>query len=93
MIVKMSSTKICITSNTSWSIYNFRLGLIRTLKKNGNKIIIVAPLDKYSEPLGKEFELYKIDIDSKGTIPVKDLKTFFSYYKLYRKIRWNWRIN
>ena len=79
--------KIVISSNTSWSIYNFRLNLARTLKEKDYEIVIVAPYDKYSEFLKKEFEFYEIHIDSKGTNPARDLKTILSYYKLYKKIR------
>ena len=50
------SKKIVLSSNTSWSIYDFRLNLIRTLKEKGYEVIIVAPYDKYSEFLKKEFE-------------------------------------
>ena len=48
------SKKIIISSNTSWSIYNFRLNLARTLKEKGYEVIIVAPYDKYSELLDRK---------------------------------------
>ena len=81
------SKKIIISSNTSWSIYNFRLNLARELKKQGYKVIIVAPYDKYSEVLKKEFECHNVYINNKGTNPIQDLKTTFEYYNLYRKIK------
>ena len=81
------SKKVIISSNTSWSIYNFRLNLARELKKQGYKVIIVAPYDKYSEVLKKEFEYHDVYMNNKGTNPIQDLKTTFEYYNLYRKIK------
>jgi len=78
---------IVISSNTCWSIYNFRLELIRELKKRGYKIIIIAPYDEYCKKLDKEVECYNIFMNNKGTNPCEDMKTFFEYCKLYKKIK------
>jgi len=81
--------KIVLSSNTSWSIFNFRFRLIKELLKN-YEVIIVAPKDKYSEKiinLGCKY--YDIYIDRKGTNPINDLKTFWQYYRLYKKIKPN----
>ena len=78
--------RIVISSNTCWSIYNFRLDLIKILKEKGYKVVIVAPYDEYSKKLDKEFEYYNIFINNKGTNPVEDIRTFFEYYKLYKKL-------
>jgi len=81
--------KIIISSNTSWSIYNFRLGLVKELLKK-NKVIIIAPKDKFSQKLiDLGCEYYDIYIDNKGTNPINDLKTFWQYYKIYKKIKPN----
>ena len=79
--------EIVISSNTSWSIYNFRLNLIKKLKDECYKVVIVAPYDEYSKKLDKEFEYYDIFINNKGTNPLEDIKTFFEYYILYKKIK------
>ena len=39
--------KICITSNTSWSIYNFRKNLIKTLVAHGHDVYVMAPDESY----------------------------------------------
>ncbi|MFM4937372.1 hypothetical protein ACET94_21095, partial [Aeromonas veronii] len=44
--------KIVISSNTSWSIFNFRLELVRFLAKD-YQVEIIAPRDQYSEKLRK----------------------------------------
>ncbi|WP_327790183.1 glycosyltransferase, partial [Vibrio anguillarum] len=51
-------------------------------------MVTIAPKDDYSEKLqdlGAEY--HHIAIDQGGTNPVKDIVTFFSFVKLYRKIR------
>lgn len=79
--------KIVLSSNTSWSVYNFRLNLARELKKQGYKVVIVAPYDKYTEKLKKEFEYYDIWMNNKGTNPIEDIKTMIDFYRLYKKIK------
>jgi len=79
--------KIVISSNTAWSIYNFRLNLIRILKEEGYEIIIVAPYDECAKKLKGEFEYYDIFINNKGTNPFEDIKTFMQYCKLYKKLK------
>lgn len=79
--------KIVLSSNTSWSIFNFRLGLIKELLKN-YEVIVVAPKDEYSEKLiDLGCRYYDIYIDKKGINPINDLKTFWQYYRLYKKIK------
>ena len=44
---------ITFISNTSWSMYNFRLGVLKALKKEGYKIVIIVLYDVWSEKLKK----------------------------------------
>jgi glycosyltransferase involved in cell wall biosynthesis len=79
--------KILITINTSWNIFNFRVGLLKALQKEGYKIVCVAPLDEYSKKLEElGFEYHDIKINNKGTNPLEDIKLVHDYYKLYKKI-------
>ncbi len=80
--------KTVLTSNTSWSIWNFRLGLMRALKNKGYKVIAIAPKDKYSEYISKEFEYVELkNLDRKGKNPYKDVKLTSEYLKLYRQLK------
>ena len=83
----MTKKRIAIVLNTSWNIYNFRLGLIRAIQDAGNEVIIIAPYDKYSDILSQEFEYYDIKMNNQGTNPKEDIKTTIDFYKLYRKIK------
>lgn len=78
---------VAIVLNTSWNIYNFRLGLLLALQEQGYKIVAIAPRDDYSpklEALG--FEYHDITINNKGTNPLEELKLFYAFVKLYKKI-------
>ena len=80
--------KIAIVLNTSWNIYNFRLGLVRSLIDAGHEIIAVAPHDDYSSKLiemGCRYE--KVTMDSRGANPVKDLGLTIELFRIYRRIK------
>ena len=82
-------TKIIIVSNTSWSLFNFRFELARSIKKNGYEVVLVAPCDEYSDRLSKEFEYHDIYMNNKGTNPKEDIKTTLAFYNLYKQIKPN----
>ena len=79
--------KITIVSNTSWSLFNFRLGIARNLKENGYEVVLIAPYDEYSQRLEEEFEYHDVYMNNKGTNPKEDIKTTMEFYKLYKKIK------
>jgi glycosyltransferase involved in cell wall biosynthesis len=85
---KKERKRIVLSSNTAFSLYNFRLPLMRALKDKGYEVIAVSPEDgKYSELLKKEFSFYAVkNLDRKGTNPIKDLKLFFEYLLLFRRL-------
>ena len=83
----MKTTTIAIAINTSWNIFNFRLGLLKALQKEGYKIIAIAPKDAYSEKLeALGFEYHEIKMNNKGTNPLEDAKLIYDFYKLYKEI-------
>jgi len=80
--------RIAIVLNTSWNIYNFRLGLAKALLAEGHQVIAIAPEDKYSEyltELGCEF--YPVKMQNKGSNPLKDLGYMWQLYRIYRKAK------
>ena len=79
---------VAFVANTSWSIYNFRLGIIKKLLSLGIKVVVVAPPDDYSskiKSLGCDF--YPISLDNYGYNPVRDFKTLIQLRKIYKKTR------
>lgn len=80
--------RIAIVLNTSWNIYNFRLGLINSLRSNGHHVIVVAPEDIYSEKLiSLGFEFIDVKMDSSGVNPIKDTALLLELYGIYKKIK------
>jgi len=86
----ISTLTVAIVLNTSWNIYNFRLGLIRALKEKGYRVLLIAPRDDYTEKLEAEgFLYYEIKMNNKGVNPLEDLKLTRDFYKLYQEIKPN----
>lgn len=82
--------KIAIVANTSWYVYNFRKELISELLKNGHQVVTVAPvyMDEYSQKLiDMGCTHFNVNMDNKGTNPVKDIATFFSFISIYKKAK------
>ena len=80
--------RIAIVSNTSWSVFNFRLGLLKTLKQNGYEVLVIAPKDEFSERIIAEgvsyFELY---LDNQGMNPLRDAFTLRQLTQLYKRLQ------
>ncbi len=78
--------QIAIISNTSWSIYNFRYGLIKTLLDRQASVLIIAPEDEHSNKLremGCEFE--PIRLKNYSVNPVWDLLYMLQLYRILKK--------
>lgn len=79
--------KIIFSSNIAWSIYNFRMPLLKSLQNEGHEIYTVAFEDGYSEKLTNEgFYFEAINLNNNSTNPLEDLKTIYIYYTIYKKI-------
>ncbi|MEA2048520.1 MAG: glycosyltransferase family 4 protein [Campylobacterota bacterium] len=84
---KSDQKTVAIVINTSWNIFNFRLGVLHALQTDGYKIVCIAPRDAYSEKLESlGFEYHNININNKGTNPLEDAKLVYAFYKLYKEI-------
>ncbi|WP_298485349.1 glycosyltransferase family 4 protein [uncultured Maribacter sp.] len=81
------SKKVLLISNTSWSINNYRTGLINELRSKGYEIYVLAPYDKYVKNLKKlGCNFVDVKIDAKGFNPFAELKGFYTFYKKIKKI-------
>ena len=78
---------IALVGNTSWSMYNFRLGLIRGLQQKGYEVTVIAPKDNFTAKLVAEgIHFHEISISNYGTNPITELKLIRRFYKTYKKI-------
>lgn len=81
-------SRIILSINTAWNIYNFRSGLVKELIAHGYEVIAVAPDDKYApklRELGCKF--IALPMDSNGTHIGRDVQLLFRYFQLFRKLR------
>jgi len=84
----MSQKIVLLSINASWNIVNFRLGLIRTLQRQGYKVAALAPPDRHSsrlEELGVDY--YPIEMDRQGISPLRDLLLLARYWRALGRIR------
>jgi len=78
---------IVLVSNTSWSLYNFRLGLIRKFKSLGYEVVVVAPKDNFTSKLVAEGITYKpIYLDNYGTNPINELRLVRQLSRIYKDV-------
>lgn len=78
---------IAIVSNTSWYVYNFRKGFLSELIRQGYKVFVIAPKDKFVveiELLGCSFiELKKIQ--NKGKNPFQEMSLTLELRGYFKK--------
>jgi len=78
----MVGKRIAFIANTAWSMYNFRLGLMKLLVQQGAQIYVIAPYDQYAD----RFSAFSIQyvclsrLQAQGKNPVSD-------YLLYRELK------
>lgn len=79
---------VSIAVNAAWNVVNFRLGLIKALLALGHQVHVLAPQ-------GPEFTVLErlgcvthvLDIDCKGTHPVKDFRLMLQLRACYARIK------
>lgn len=80
--------KIMIICNYLVGLMSFRKELIEKLLKEKNEVIILAPKHKFSvdfEKMGCTF--IPVEMESRGTNPIKDLKLMNDYKKIIKKYK------
>jgi glycosyltransferase involved in cell wall biosynthesis len=79
---------IAFVSNSAWSLYNFRLDVIRHLHQDGYNILVIAPDDEYSSLLIHEgCEYISIDFNNRSENPLLDLSLYNQLKKIYSEKR------
>lgn len=80
--------RIAIFINTSWNIFNFRVGLIRHFLNEGHSVVAIAPADAYSsklEEMGCTF--HALEVAGSGLNPVHDLNLMVQLHAILKKDR------
>jgi glycosyltransferase involved in cell wall biosynthesis len=86
----MNNKKLLINLNSSWNVFNFRLGLIKFLQSEGYEVFALAPMDEYVNYLESTgVKCYNISLNQKGVNPITDFILFLQYLRLFNKIKPN----
>lgn len=80
---------IAFVNNHPWSLYNFRLGVIKALLRKGYKVVVITPPDeKYVGLLTSEGCLHvPFELDAGGKRVLNDVKSFYQLWKIYRRLK------
>jgi glycosyltransferase involved in cell wall biosynthesis len=79
-----------ICSNYAWTIFNFRMSLIRRLNDSGYNVVVITQFDGYEKKItseGSVLKVYPLRVSRKGINPFVDLITFFDLFKKLRHIK------
>jgi glycosyltransferase involved in cell wall biosynthesis len=83
-----SNKLIAFVSSNAWSVYNFRLDVIRHLLGLGYSILVIAPDDAFSSLLVQEGCRFKgIDFDNKKENPLQDMVLYRQLKKIYAEVK------
>ncbi|MCF7928113.1 MAG: glycosyltransferase family 4 protein [Spirochaetales bacterium] len=79
---------VLIAANTSWSLYNFRLNLMRSIVKQGMRLVLTAPRDLFWDELAGEFEIIETrHLQRDGMSIINDLRLFREYGVMMKRLR------
>lgn len=80
---------VAIAANSAWNIRHFRLGLIRTIEKEGYAPVVLSPSSDAPEPKPptEEFKWLDVPVDRAGLNPWRDLRLFLAYRRLLRRVQ------
>ena len=79
---------VLICSNYAWTIVNFRLPLIKRLKKAGYQVVVITQYDGYENQIAEYVDQIRpLFISRKGVNPLVDIITLLDLVKSFRKLK------
>ena len=80
------SQLIALVSNSAWAVYNFRLDVIRFLKNERFRVMVIAPNDEYSSLLEAEGCIYvPVVFNNRSENPLQDFGLYHRLKKIYKQ--------
>ena len=80
-----SSKRIAFVGNTAFSLYNFRLGVMKSFVEKGYTVFAIASGDKYSPLFAADDIIFvNLKIDGKGTNVLTDIMLLCRMIKIYK---------
>jgi len=79
---------IALVSNSTWSVYNFRLDIIRYLCQQQFEVLVIAPIDEFAPLLEKEgCRCMPLRFNNRSENPFRDLSLYSQLKKIYREVQ------
>ena len=80
--------RICFVSNSAWSIYNFRIDVIRHFISNGCEVLVMAAEDEYAGLLQQEgCRFIPVHFNNRTENPFTDYFLYLHFRNLYKTHR------
>jgi glycosyltransferase involved in cell wall biosynthesis len=81
-------SRICFVSNSAWSIYNFRIDIIRHFINKGHEVLVLAAADEYAALLQDQgCRFIPVDFNNRTENPFSDYLLYTRFRRLYREHR------
>ncbi len=78
-------TKVVLSANTDWYLYNFRLALAQAIRDAGASVLLLSPSGPYVEKLEKEgFRWKPLKMSRRGLNPFAEFATLLNFISHYR---------
>ena len=78
--------KIAFVANTCWNIFNFRKGLVHHFLSKGDEVLVLAPLDEYTESIIEwGVKWVETPLDGTGVNPISDIRYLKTIYSTFEK--------
>lgn len=80
---------VVLVSNTSWYLYNFRRGTIKALRREGYRVVALAPEDEHSRCLVEELDIEhaSLPMEGKGTRLLGEGRSLLVLASMLRRLR------
>jgi len=80
--------KFALVSNTDWYLYNFRLSLAKTIKDNGDEVLLISPGGAYAGKIMEQgFQWIEWQVGRQSTAPWLEMQAIRNLTKIYKHLR------
>jgi glycosyltransferase involved in cell wall biosynthesis len=81
-------SKVLLTANTDWYLYNFRISLAELLRSKGMEVVFVCPAGRFIEEVqARGFRWIQWEVGRKSLNPIKEIISFIKLYRIFRQER------
>lgn len=83
-----STPSVLMVANWDWVLYNFRLALAKSLRREGYRVTFVCPDGEYVEELRKEgFSWIEWSLKRRSLNPLMEVRALWSLARIYQRVQ------